>query len=92
MNTSLFDKDKFKKVVSAVKDAFRAGIYVSNLVAVASEGGKLGSVSVPAGKIGLATICSVAINGMLLKAGFLLSSDLMVFSKLEIRSLGTTYL
>jgi repressor of nif and glnA expression len=69
INTSLFDKDKFKKAVSAMKDSFRAGICVSDLVAVASEGGKLGSVSVPAGKIGLATVCSVAINGVLLKAG-----------------------
>jgi len=69
INTSLFDKDKFKKAVSAMKDAFEAGICVSDLVAVASQGEKLGSMSVPAGKIGLATVCSVAINGVLLKAG-----------------------
>jgi len=52
-----------------MKDAFRAGICVSHLVAVASEGERLGSVVVPSGKIGLATVCSVAINGVLLKAG-----------------------
>jgi len=69
INTSLFDKDKFKKAVLAMKDAFRAGICVSDLVAVASEGGNLGSVSVPSGKIGLATVCSVVINGVLLKSG-----------------------
>ncbi|MFC1972017.1 DUF128 domain-containing protein [Chloroflexota bacterium] len=68
INTSFIDKDKFKKAVSAMKDAFKAGICVSDLVAIASEGEKLGSVVVPSGKIGLATVCSVVINGVLLRA------------------------
>ena len=69
INTSLIDKSNFKKAVSVMKDAFKAGICVSDLVATASEGEKLGSVVVPSGKIGLATVCSVVINGVLLKAG-----------------------
>jgi len=69
INTSLIDKDKFKKALSAMKDAFKAGICVSDLVAIASEGEKLGSVVVPSGEIGLATVCSVALNGVLLRAG-----------------------
>jgi len=52
-----------------MKDAFKAGICVTDLVAIASEGEKLGSVVVPSGKIGLATVCSVVINGVFLKAG-----------------------
>lgn len=69
INTSLIDKKNFKKAVSAMKVAFKAGLCVSDLVATASEGEKLGSVVVPSGSIGLATVCSVAINGVLLKAG-----------------------
>jgi repressor of nif and glnA expression len=69
INTSLIDKDKFNKALSAMKDVFKAGICVSDLVAKASEGERLGSVIVPSGKIGLATVCSAAINGVLLKAG-----------------------
>jgi len=69
INASLIDKVKFKKALSAMKEIFKAGICVSDLVAVASEGEKLGSVVVPSGKIGLATVCSVAIYGVLLKAG-----------------------
>jgi len=69
INTSLIDKDKFKKAISAMKDAFKAGICVSDLVTTASEGEKLGSLIVPSGKIGFATVCSVAIYGVLLKAG-----------------------
>ncbi len=69
INISLIDKDKFKKAVSAMKDAFKAGICVSDLVAAASEGERIGSVVVPDGKISLATVCSAVINGVLLKAG-----------------------
>ncbi len=69
VNTSLIDSDKFKKALAAMRDAFKAGICVSELVAVAPEGEKLGSVVIPHGKIGLATVCSVVINGVLLKAG-----------------------
>jgi len=69
INTSLIDKDKLNTAISAMKSAFKARICVSDLVAIASEGKKLGSVIIPSGKIGLATICSVVINGVLLKAG-----------------------
>ena len=69
INTSLIDKNSFKKAVSAMKDAFKAGICVSDLVAIAPEGERLGSVVVPSGKVGLATVCSVVINGVFLKAG-----------------------
>jgi repressor of nif and glnA expression len=69
VNISLIGKDRFKKALSAMKDAFKAGLCVSDLVATASEGERLGSVIVPSGKIGLATVCSVTTNGVLLKAG-----------------------
>ena len=69
INTSFIDKNDFKKALAAMSDAFKAGICVSELVATAPEGEKLGSVVVPKGKIGLATVCSVVINGVLLKAG-----------------------
>ena len=52
-----------------MKDAFKTGICVSDLVASAPEGETLGSVVIPSGKIGLATVCNVVINGVLLKAG-----------------------
>lgn len=74
INTSLFPKDRFKKALSAMKDAFSSGVCVSDLVAVAEEGEKLGDVIVPEGKVGFATICSATINGVLLKAGIPMDS------------------
>jgi len=52
-----------------MREAFEAGLCVSSLVATASEGEKLGDVVIPTGKVGIATVCSVTINGVTLKAG-----------------------
>jgi len=68
-NVSFFPKEKFKKALQAMKPAFEAGLCVSDLVAAASEGEKLGEFVVPRGSMGLATVCSIVMNGSLLKAG-----------------------
>ena len=69
VNVSFFPKEKFKKALQAMSPAFKAGLYVSDLVAVAQDGEKLGELTVPKGRVGLATVCSIVINGALLKAG-----------------------
>jgi hypothetical protein len=69
INTSLFDKQAFPDAVKAMKAVFKAGLCVSQLVAVAREGQKLGDVVIPKAKVGLATVCSVIVNGVLLKHG-----------------------
>ena len=69
VNVSFYHRKKFSKALQAMRPAFEAGICVSNLVATASEGERLGELLVPEGRIGLATVCSIVINGCLLKAG-----------------------
>jgi len=68
-NLSLFDKDDFSRALKAMESAFKAGISVGDLVAVAGEGESLGDRIVPEGKIGFATVCSAVVTGALLKAG-----------------------
>jgi len=74
INTTLFPKDRFRDALVAMKEAFEADICASRLVAVASEGDKLGDVVVPEGCVGFATVCSATINGVLLKAGIPMDS------------------
>jgi repressor of nif and glnA expression len=69
VNISFFPERQFKRAIEAMKGVFQAGIFVSELVAVAHQGEKLGGIIVPQGKIGLATVCSIIVNGGLLKAG-----------------------
>ena len=60
INTSIIAKDHYKKALAAMKDAFKAGICVSELVATAAAGEKLGAVVVPEGKMGFATVCGAS--------------------------------
>jgi hypothetical protein len=69
INVSFFPEARFSKALQAMKPAFAAGLGVSRLVAVAQEGEMIGEFLVPKDTVGLATVCSVVINGALLKVG-----------------------
>jgi HTH-type transcriptional regulator, global nitrogen regulator NrpRI len=74
INTSLIKAGDFEKALTVMKEVFRAKLAVSHLVKTAKEGEKIASIVIPEGKIGLATVCSVAVNGVLLKAGIPIES------------------
>ena len=69
INVSLFSREEFSQAIEAMKDAFLTGLAISDLVAIASEGEKLGEVIVPPGKVGLATVSHIVVCGALLRAG-----------------------
>lgn len=74
VNVSFFPQEQFSRALTTMKFAFKAGYCVSDLVAVATEGQRLGEVTIPQGKTGLATVCSITYNGVLLKAGIPMDS------------------
>ncbi|MBN1365283.1 MAG: DUF128 domain-containing protein [Syntrophaceae bacterium] len=74
VNISFLPQEQFKKALEVMKPVFKKKIAVSNRVAVASAGKYLGDVIVPEGKIGLATVCSILINGVFLKHGIPIDS------------------
>ncbi|MBI4287134.1 MAG: DUF128 domain-containing protein [Chloroflexi bacterium] len=69
VNISFFPREKLGAAVEAMKVAFNAGLCVADRVAVAREGERLGDTVVPPGKVGLATVCSISVNGTLLRNG-----------------------
>jgi len=69
VDVSLFTHDEFPAALKIMKSVFAAGLSSSSLVALAGEGNNLGGIVVPAGQVGLATVCNVAVNGCLLKSG-----------------------
>jgi hypothetical protein len=69
INFSIFPKEQFKAALAAMAPCFQAGLCVSDLVAIAGEGRKLAGVAIPEGQVGFATVCSIVINGVLLKEG-----------------------
>ena len=52
-----------------MKPAFDKGLHVSELAACADEGERIGELTVPMGYTGFATVCSIVVNGILLKSG-----------------------
>ena len=69
VNVSIFTKANFEKALRVMRPVFESNYCVSQLVAVAESGQKIGDIVIPDGKIGLASVCSIIINGTLLKAG-----------------------
>jgi len=69
VNVSLFQSDDFPRAIRIMTPVFAAGFAVSNRVAVAAAGERIGDITVPEGKIALATVCSIVVNGVLLKQG-----------------------
>lgn len=67
LNLSFFNKKDFKRAVSAMAPVFEKKISTSDLVAIAGEGEKLGEVVIPRGKVALGTLCTININGILLR-------------------------
>jgi hypothetical protein len=74
VNISFFPQDQFKKALAAMKPVFKKNLAVSSRVAIAPAGKSLGDIVVPEGKMGLATVCSILINGVLLKHGIPIDS------------------
>jgi repressor of nif and glnA expression len=68
INISIFTKENFSSALKVMKGIFKAGLCVSDLVAVVEEG-NIDDIFVPKGRVALATVCSIAVNGALLKAG-----------------------
>lgn len=69
VNVSFFHEKDFDQALKIMKPVFRAELCVSDLVAVADEGEAIGDLIVPRGKKGLATVCSIVVNGALLRSG-----------------------
>ena len=69
INTSLIDSNKLKETLAVFGEVYEAGFCVSELIGIAQPGERLGTVVVPEGKIGIGTICSIVVNGVLSKSG-----------------------
>jgi hypothetical protein len=69
VNISYFPEERFQAALKKMKPVFEKGLCVSDLVATARGGERFGDAIVPNGMVALATICSIVINGTLLKAG-----------------------
>ncbi|RME67276.1 MAG: DUF128 domain-containing protein [Nitrospirae bacterium] len=69
LNISLFHKRHFRDALRVMKPVFSSDFVMSDRVTVFNEGEAVGDTIVPEGYVGFGTVCSVTINGVLLKEG-----------------------
>ena len=69
LNTSLLPAERFGDALALMRPVFEARLAVSDRVLVVPPGGVLADRIVPPGWIGLGTVCSVTVNGVLLNRG-----------------------
>jgi len=68
-NLSLIPEDNLEAAIRVFRQAHRAGISVSNRVRFLTPGETLGSFTVPPATAGICTICTITLDGLLLRGG-----------------------
>jgi len=74
LNVSFFPEDKLKESLKIMKPVFYSPYVMSDKVILLRSGEKIGDILVPDKMVGFGTICSVTINGILLKSGIPVTS------------------
>lgn len=69
VNLSIVDKDDFEKIIKIIREVNEKGFALSPLIKIYEEDEQIGDLRITNNKIGIATVCSITIDGMLLKAG-----------------------
>lgn len=68
-NFSVIKKEDFEYAITILKNAYKAGISVSDRIKFLQEGEDVEDTLVPKGTIGVCTMCSLTLDGYLLKKG-----------------------
>lgn len=69
VNTTVVERDVLLECMEDVCRVFDLGYAMGSLVGVLPEGGTIGEMRIPQGCLGICTVCSVTLNGVLLKHG-----------------------
>jgi repressor of nif and glnA expression len=69
INMSIIDKNDFDKTVEILKHVIHGGQLFSPYIKLIEENTVSSNIEIPEGKIGIATMCSITIDGILLKNG-----------------------
>jgi len=74
VNTSLVDPRRLAGCVEPICKVFEKGFAMGRLMTLIGPEETIGDILVPEGKVGFCTVCSITINGILLKHGIPMSS------------------
>jgi hypothetical protein len=66
INLSLIPARELHRSLELMRPVINSGYCLSDLILVATEGERIGEAMIPEGKVGIGTVCSVTLNGLLL--------------------------
>ena len=69
VNTAILDRGQLEDSLREISRVFEKGMAMGDLVCLLGEGESIGDMTIPKGKLGFCTVCSVTLNGVLLKHG-----------------------
>jgi len=69
INTSIIDKKDIDRTMDIMEHVIDDGYSFSPYIRIMDEGTSSSDITIPEGKIGIATMCSITIDGILLKNG-----------------------
>lgn len=69
VNTSILPYSEFAKSLDTITQVFRHGLGMGNLVSLIPPGEVVGETCIPGDHLGFCTVCSLTLNGVLLKHG-----------------------
>ncbi|MDP2766364.1 MAG: DUF128 domain-containing protein [Candidatus Methanoperedens sp.] len=69
INMSIIDKNDFDRTMEVLKHVVYNGYSISPYIKLIDEGTVTSDIEIPEGKMGIATMCSITIDGILLKNG-----------------------
>jgi len=69
VNASLISRDQLEQAAPLFMRVFEAGYSMGTLMALFEPGERVGAITVPDDMIGLGTVCSITLNGVLLAHG-----------------------
>lgn len=68
-NLSLIQKGAYGEATAILKDAWNAGLCVSDRVKFLQSGETIGDFTIPSGTIGICTVCSITFDALLMQRG-----------------------
>ena len=68
-NLSLIPKESLEDAIRTFRNSYRAGLSVSDRVRFFEEGARLDSLTIPEGFAGIGTMCTITLDGILLRKG-----------------------
>ncbi len=69
INMSIIDKNDFDKTMEILRRVVYDGYSISPYIKLLDEGTVSSDIEIPEGKLGLATMCSITVDGILLNSG-----------------------